>query len=311
MDLGPLATKGDILACFRLLLGRDPHIEERAGHFGLVGAPLDSVVSSYLQSMEFRKRGLLCPSDEVELVVLDEFSIYVAKDDHLIAPGIRGGYEPDVARAFVERMGNGTVIDLGANCGYYSLLAASRGASVYAFEPSQRNLRLLHASVALNDLPRITIIAGAASSRIRTLAFAASYTNGVVADVPPGPQGALEADYVTAVRVDDVIPSGECVTLIKIDVEGHEYHAITGAVETIRRCRPVIISEFSPGGIEANSKVSPESYLDLLRSLGYHIYAIGRPDVTKNDAILALTHEIDHIDIVAEPLVAPMVPSAA
>jgi predicted RNA methylase len=39
----------------------------------------------------------------------------------------------EVTRALLEHMAAGAVVDIGANCGYFSLLAASRGARVYAF----------------------------------------------------------------------------------------------------------------------------------------------------------------------------------
>src|SRR5215471_21586931 len=174
-------TEQDIVACFRLLLGRTMHEEER-GHFLFVGQPLDSVVSSYLQSLEFRHRGLLTSSSETSKVTCKGYTAYVAADDPLIGAGIAGDYEPEVTKAFLEHMGDGAVIDIGANCGYFSLLARSRGADVWAFEPLQRNLRLLHATIAENRLDRIHIIAAAASDSPGTLGIGASYTNGIVTD---------------------------------------------------------------------------------------------------------------------------------
>jgi hypothetical protein len=97
-----ITTREDVLACFRLLLGRELSAAENAGHLAFVGTPLESVVSAYLQSLEFRNRGLLQPSTEAEVVEPQRLSIYVAKDDALIAPGIRAGYEPEVTRVFLE-----------------------------------------------------------------------------------------------------------------------------------------------------------------------------------------------------------------
>src|SRR5438309_72788 len=133
-----LTTRQDILACFRLLLRRDPDNEELLSHFSLVGQPLRLVVPGYLQSAEYR--ALAQPFFEAEAVALDGFTIYVAKDDPLIAPAIRAGYEPEVTVVFTEHIGSGAVIDIGANCGYFSLLAASRGAGVYAIEPIENNV---------------------------------------------------------------------------------------------------------------------------------------------------------------------------
>jgi len=292
-------TREDVAACFRLLLGRELTAAESAGHLGFVGAPLHSVVSAYLQSLEFRNRGLLQPSMEAEIVNLGDFSIYVAKDDALIAPGIRAGYEPEVTRVFLQYVARGYVLDIGANCGYFSLLAASRGAHVYAIEPLQRNLRLLHASVALNRFEGIRIIAAAASDSFRALTIGASYTNGIVNEPRKDPQAALAAEYVAAVPVDHVVPGDELVSIIKIDVEGHEYRALAGASRTIRKHRPVIISEFAPAGLRANSGRSGEEYLQLLRNHGYDVSVIGCHGANPIDAVQA--SGADHVDLLAVP----------
>ena len=84
----------------------------------------------------------------------------------------------------------------------------------------------------------------------------ASYTNGIVGPAPESPEAALSADYVAAVRVDDCLPPDMPVDLIKIDVEGHEFRALSGARRTIERYHPVILTEFSLAGLEANSRVS-------------------------------------------------------
>jgi FkbM family methyltransferase len=293
------ATKEDILACFRLLLGRGPEENELPDHFSRVGAPLETVVAIFVGSPEFHQRWL---DDGAEIASLEGFQIYVARNDRFITPGIRAGcYEPGVTRAFLEHLDDGVVLDIGANCGYFSLLAASRGRTVYAFEPLQSNLRLLHAGVIQNNFSRLHIVAAAASDSRRTLAIIPSDTNGVVEPVPSGPQKALRVEYCSSVRVDDIVLSDDPVSILKIDVEGHEYRAILGAGETIRRSRPVILSEFSPSLLESNSGVSPASYLDLLRSFSYRISAIDQPDIVTNQGLLEFTEGVNHIDILAEP----------
>lgn len=298
-----LTTHQDVVSCFRLLLGRTLHEEERAGHFQFIGQPLESVVSSYLQSLEFRHRGLLTPSSETIKVPCNGYTAYVAADDPLIGAGIGGDYEPAVTQAFLAHIGDGAVIDIGANCGYFSLLARSYGANVWAFEPLQRNLQLLYATIAENRLDCIHIMAAAASDSPGTLVIGASYTNGIVTDeLLATPAGALQADYVAAVRIDDVIPAQTKVSLIKIDVEGHEYRALMGARKTIERSRPVIISEFSPSGLSVNSRRSGMEYLELLRNFGYHFSVIGAPERNTTEAILESVKGIDHIDILALPI---------
>ena len=304
-DFSAVATTEDILACFRLLLGRYPNASEWPGHSALAGTPLAELVGSYLNSLEFRQRGLIGAGGRLELVNLDGFRMYVAVDDPLIGNPIRstGVYEPEVSRLFLERLRPGAnVLDLGANMGYFSLLAASLvgpSGKVFAFEPLAANVKTLIANRMVNRFTNIEILAGAASDRARTVSIGASYTDGIVGDIPQSAAAALACDFVLTVPVDAVIQT--TVDLLKIDVEGHEYRAIAGATETIRRSRPFIVSEFSLGGLEANSGVAPVSYLDLLRSFGYRISVLGRPDLSTNQAILDEARDVHHIEIVAEP----------
>lgn len=139
----------------------------------MVGQPLPVVVKSYLGSAEFRSRGLMTPTLNAKPVQLDGYVVYVDPDDPLIGGAIATGYEPEVTRLFLQHMGSGAVLDVGANCGYFSLLARSRGAEVYAIEPWQRNIQLLYASVAANHWDRVHIIAAAASDTLRTLTIGA------------------------------------------------------------------------------------------------------------------------------------------
>jgi len=299
-----IATEQDIHACFRLILGREMHDEERDGHFGLVGMPLGPVVSTYLQSLEFRLRGLL-QNDGTEKIVLQNYSIYVASDDTLIAPGIRtNAYEPEVTKAFTHELTRkaGAAIDIGANCGWYSMLAASHGREVYAFEPLQRNLRLLHASRAANGFRRLHIFGAAASDSPGTLVIGASFTNGIVGELRESePATALLTDYVASVCVDVCVPRHIPVAVIKIDVEGHEYRAITGASKLIQTWRPAIISEFFPRALDANSGHSAGDYLDLLESFGYALSVIGDDAVCDKKTIFEKVQHRDHIDILARP----------
>jgi FkbM family methyltransferase len=62
-------------------------------------------------------------------------------------------FEPNEARTFLELLeSHDTVLDVGANIGFYSCLAASRGKHVIAFEPLPRNLQFLYRNLWENGL---------------------------------------------------------------------------------------------------------------------------------------------------------------
>ena len=80
-----------------------------------------------------------------------------------------GSYENRKRIAFEGEISEGAVVyDLGANVGYFSLMAsvlAGPEGQVYAFEPLPRNIAYLRRHIALNQLKNITVIEAAVSNR--------------------------------------------------------------------------------------------------------------------------------------------------
>ena len=72
---------------------------------------------------------------------------------------------------------------------------------------------------------------------------------------------ATAGDYedVTIVRLDDVLPEGSDVGVLQVDVEGFEEPALKGAINTIARCRPILILETVPAAF-MESRVNPLGY---------------------------------------------------
>ena len=64
-------------------------------------------------------------------------------------------------------------------------------------------------------------------------------------------------------RLDNVIPQGDHIDLIKIDVEGAELQVLQGAVATIKRCKPIIIFEHGLGAADSYG-TRPGQIYDLL-----------------------------------------------
>jgi hypothetical protein len=87
-------------------------------------------------------------------------------------------------------------------------------------------------------------------------------------------------------RVDGVVPTDCPIDLIKIDVEGHEFAALSGAVETLDRWHPKIIFECLP-------ETAPGSIESLLRGLGYSIFRLSSSGPVKIEGI-ASNRSTDH-----------------
>ena len=311
----PAASEADILSCFRLLLGRNPNPEEWPGHSGKAGEPLPGVVASYLNSLEFSRRGLLAQDHlgGMELTQLDGFRLYVAPGDAAVGRGLLHGnaYEPDVTAVFrrLLRPGMG-VLDLGANIGFFTMLSASAVGSegwVVAVEPNPANAKLLEASRRLNGFAQVTVCQVAAGREPGLLVLNASHSNGTTSGLPDDVNALLGAEIVPCVRADSLVPPGRRVDLVKADVEGAEYLALLGCSELIARWRPTLITEFSPNLMPGISGISGPDYVRWLIGMGYEIGVVQtdgsvRPAPGAGAVMAAFAAKgIDHVDLVATP----------
>jgi len=151
-------------------------------------------------------------------------------------------------------------IDVGANIGAFTVPMArlvGEWGKIYAFEASDKNIRLLQKNLDDNKLRNVEVIAKAASDgpgplKVRNIDALHGYSTGTF--------GEFEID---AVRIDDLnLPS---CRLIKIDVDRHELQVIRGARETIKRCRPFLY-------IENESDELREALVAEIVGLGYRLY---------------------------------------
>ena len=142
----------------------------------------------------------------------------------------------------------GVFVDVGANVGLYTCtMAAHVGARghVYAFEPARANADALRRNVALNHLPNVSILPFALSDRAERLDLYAprGHTGGSSGSISARDPGAgVQVGSTQALRLDDVF-SGSRLDAIKLDVEGFEPQVLGGAIDTLRRFRPVVLCE--------------------------------------------------------------------
>ncbi len=309
----PQASVEDIYYCFRLLLGRNPSPAEWPGHSGLAGNELRSIVRSYLDSREFAERGLLGPQKQldVQLTKAEGFSIYTSQDDLAVGKHVAAGvYEPAVADLFrsILKPGMG-VIDLGANIGFFSMLAASLVGPqgfVLAVEPNLANVRMLEASRRANGFRHVTVAACGAGTAPGLLTLNTAFSNGMTGPVGDELADLMTAQIVPCMPVSALLPTDRGIDFIKIDVEGAEHLVLSAARDIIAKWHPTIVSEFSPGLLEGNSGVSGEQYLEFFADLGYRASVVdGRmdaPAATVAEIMAAYRRSgDDHIDILLVP----------
>ena len=178
----------------------------------------------------------------------------------------------------------GIVLDIGANIGTFCCEIASIFPSytIHAFEPVSLTFSELEENIKLNNFKNIA-----------THNIGISDNSGVVEGQTPkikGPAGHITlSEQVEKLRSGNVIHNKtsykvatldsfnfEDVSLIKIDVEGMEYEVFLGAVDTIKKCRPVIIFEAwnRDWFYEKRKKL-----LEFVQSLDYTITPMGDDNI--------------------------------
>jgi FkbM family methyltransferase len=170
------------------------------------------------------------------------------------------GWEAEEVKTFVELMkAHDFVLDIGANVGFYSCLAASRGMHTIAIEPSARNLAFLYRNLWENRLSNVEIfpvgLAGQCGlGRIYGFGGISSFVRGWA-------QAGEKQSSLVPLTTLDTIAAGRFQNrklLIKMDVEGFELDVLAGAVKTLNlNPKPtwlveiLLNGEVIPGGVNS------------------------------------------------------------
>jgi FkbM family methyltransferase len=183
------------------------------------------------------------------------------------------------------------VIDIGANIGFYTMLAAlDLHRLVFSFEPTKRNFRFLKRNIEKNELSnrdRIFLSKLAITDGAKTLNI---YGDGRGASAIQGWSGMLNrpTQIYNGSSLDNLFV-GKFVNkslFLKIDVEGYEYSVICGAISLLKEKAlralwiEIIVREESKF---PNTKWS--STLTLLLEIGYHCYAIELRQIVNSETI--------------------------
>ena len=166
-----------------------------------------------------------------------------------------GVYEPETAEALRRHLGtSGTLVDVGANIGVFSLLAAHRwcpAGRVLALEASPQIHAWLAGNVRENPAANLTVVHAAVTSRSgETVSF-------FNAPESKFGMGSLTnrfdsaAQSVSTITLDDAVAAAGIrqVDVIKVDVEGHELGVFQGAMRALHQEKPpVIVFEFTDWG---------------------------------------------------------------
>jgi len=213
-------------------------------------------------------------------VAIDGLMFYLNPGDNYLTELVlySGTYESEQTRLFRSECRPGdTVIDVGANIGWYTVIASKlvgNAGRVIAFEPDPENFAILERNVLANGCGNVSIEQKALSNVAGTLTLYLDQENKGTHSTVFRRKGGRSVQ-VEALRLDDYLKN-RCkkVDLVKVDVEGAEPMVLEGMTRTIESSPGIrLVVEFAPERVIAVGR-QPEQYLKGFADHGFLIYVI-------------------------------------
>jgi FkbM family methyltransferase len=226
--------------------------------------------------------------------------IYVAMEDEGVSSSIihTGGWESHIEKYIIENMPvDGVFLDVGANLGFFSLLAANKmqedrgNGRVIAVEANPVVLPYLMASIVESGLEhRIDVIPYAASDNSGLVQMQEDFGNnlgGVPMKVLSWTSTTKSRKVVPTVRLCDILVDLTRLDLVKMDIEGAEPKAIEGMAGLLYKFSPDIIIEINADCLRGVSGMSVAAMVDHMKFDGYKPYTFrdGIEPVTKEEVV--------------------------
>lgn len=192
-----------------------------------------------------------------------------------------GEFERHVTDYFTQNIRPGdTFFDIGTHIGLMSMVAARAvgpTGQVHAFEPGEKQRRLLNQNVAHNGFNHIRVNPIALSDHAGVGIFQSGPTENL-GQSKVKDQG--EGVRVELLPLDDYVAKNNIQRLdaIKIDVEGAELRVFKGAAESIKRFKPRFIVYECIEEVAVEFGTSVNEVNDFVRSLGYDLFRWGSFD---------------------------------
>lgn len=177
------------------------------------------------------------------------------------------------------------VFDVGANIGWYTLLAATsvkKTGQVFAFEPVPESRRRLIENCSLNGCDNVKVFDLALGrARGEATIYSGSRKDLGGASLFPGDDEKLERHYIKVVPLDEIIEENKIrqAKLCKIDIEGSEIDALDGMKNTLkRRVFEFMLIEINSVAL-ARAGYEPADLISRVKNAGYRISNIQTPQI--------------------------------
>ena len=205
--------------------------------------------------------------------------------DRIISETLRRTHiwEPYETKLTVDLLQPGDVfVDVGANIGYYTVIAAQRvgpHGKVYAYEPDPRNFALLEKNIALNGLHNVALFPCALYDDNRNGKLYVSGDNYGDHRIYDSADDRTHHDITLVHGGNHLGQHTQRINFLKVDTQGSEFYVINGLRSLLEQNRQHLsmVLEFSPWGIR-RSGADAHALVDMLEQLGLTLYIIDHID---------------------------------
>lgn len=183
-------------------------------------------------------------------------------------------HEPDTIKYLMSNCGDGDIVHAGTFFGDFLPAlsqACSPTAKIWAFEPNPENYKCARITTYINDLNNIELINAGLGERqnmqpMLTINKDGRGRGGASKILPnDNNYGSDRITNIQIVTIDETIPQDRNVSIIQLDVEGYEKQALSGGLQTIRRCLPIIVVEV----LKKSTLLESNWFSDNILALGY------------------------------------------
>lgn len=158
-----------------------------------------------------------------------------------------GYYEPHIVRLIKKYLKKDDVfVDVGANIGCHTLIAAKICKKVIAIEPEPLVRKRLIENIKLNNLNNIEVYDYAISDYVgEAIFFRYKEENANKGASSLSHKNGLEDKglKVKVITLDELLKNEPRIDFIKIDVEGHSKEVVFGAKNIIKKFNPLVLYE--------------------------------------------------------------------
>ena len=248
---------------------------------------------------------LSVPTDDINYVIREKYEDLIINID--TKPNEHGGvssifwrgysqYEPETSPIFTRLVeSTDTFIDIGANWGYYTLLAAAKNPKtrIISFEPHPIWFDQIKKNIAVNNFKNIQVINKAVSHQCGEVIF---YIDNIHPETSSLQKETFDNNSDTSKVIvasttidkfveDNLMSQKPNIGLIKIDVEYFEGYVLEGARNTIRKFLPDMIIEILSVTDDEFKISNCEKIQNIIDEFGYKSFWISKHGLVREESV--------------------------